>query len=52
MTDQFARWAVWDNSGDKPEYVDGSGLGPDDPTSMPGFYPPAAARRRRCGSAA
>lgn len=42
ITDQFARWAVWDNSGDKPEYVDGSGLGPDDPTSMPGFYPPAA----------
>jgi chloramphenicol 3-O-phosphotransferase len=42
MTDQFARWAVWDNSGDKPEYADGSGLGPDDPTSMPGFYPPAA----------
>jgi chloramphenicol 3-O-phosphotransferase len=41
MTDQFARWAVWDNSGDKPEYVDGSGIGPDDPTSMPGFYPAA-----------
>lgn len=41
MTDQFARWAAWDNSGDKPEYSDGSGLGPDDPTSMPGFYPPS-----------
>jgi hypothetical protein len=39
MTGQFARWSVWDNSGDTPEYVDGSGIGPDDPTSMPGFYP-------------
>jgi len=36
---QFARWAVWDNSGDSPEFIDGSGIGPDDPQSMPGYYP-------------
>lgn len=39
---QFVRWAAWDNSGDAPEFVDGSGIGTDDPLSMPGYYPPAA----------
>jgi chloramphenicol 3-O-phosphotransferase len=39
LTSNFSRWAVWDNSGDKPIYTDGSGIGPDDPNSMPGFYP-------------
>jgi predicted kinase len=38
---QFARWAVWDNSGESPEFIDGSGTGPDDPDSMPGYYPSA-----------
>lgn len=39
ITGKFARWAVWDNTGSTPEFADGSGIGPDDPQSMPGYYP-------------
>jgi chloramphenicol 3-O-phosphotransferase len=42
ITGKFARWAVWDNSGAAPEFVDGSGIGPDDPQSLPGYYPPSS----------
>jgi hypothetical protein len=42
LKEQFARWAFWDNSGSAPEFVTGSGPGPDDPDTMPGYYPQAA----------
>jgi len=35
----FQRWAIWDNSGDEPQFSSGTASNSADVANMPGFYP-------------
>jgi len=35
----FQRWAMWDNSGEQPKFLDGTAATVADVANMPGFYP-------------